>query len=147
MIKTIKGNLIELAKQGEFDVICHGANCFCTMGAGIARQIRSSFPEAYRIDQQTKTGDYKKLGTCSFANCDNIIVVNAYTQFGYASYGRNIDYDAVRSCMKWIAENHKDKKIGMPKIGAGLGGGDWNIIKEIIEEELNGIDVTIVSLY
>ena len=49
--------------------------------------------------------------------------------------------------MKWIAENHKDKKIGMPKIGAGLGGGDWNIIKEIIEEELNGIDVTIVSLY
>ena len=146
MIKTIRGDLIELAKQGEFDTICHGCNCFCKMGAGIAKLIRVNFPEAYGVDQKTKKGDYNKLGTCSVADCGSVIVVNAYTQFGYASFGRSVDYDAVRSCMKWIAETYPDKKIGLPKMGAGLGGGNWDIIKHIMEEELDGMDVTIVSL-
>ena len=35
-MKIIKGNLISLALAGEFEVIIHGCNCFCTMGAGIA---------------------------------------------------------------------------------------------------------------
>ena len=36
------------------------------------------------------------------------------------------------------------KKIGLPKIGSNLAGGDWNIIKEIIKKELKGCDVTVV---
>ena len=36
MIKYIKGDLIKLAQKGKFDIIAHGCNCFCTMGAGIA---------------------------------------------------------------------------------------------------------------
>ena len=32
MMKTIEGNLISLAKAGQFDVIVQGCNCFCTMG-------------------------------------------------------------------------------------------------------------------
>jgi len=32
---TIPGDLIALAKAGEFEVIVHGCNCFCTIGAGI----------------------------------------------------------------------------------------------------------------
>ena len=39
-MKIIKGDLIKLALQGEFDVIVHGCNCFCTMGAGIAKSIK-----------------------------------------------------------------------------------------------------------
>jgi len=144
-MKEVKGNLIELAKNGEFDVIVHGCNCFCKMGAGLAKQIRANFPEAYKVDQQTKRGDYDKLGTCSVADCGCVVVVNAYTQFGYASYGRSVDYDAIRSCMKWIVKTYLDKKIGLPKIGAGLGGGDWNIIKKILEEEMGGMDVTVVE--
>jgi len=37
-------------------------------------------------------------------------------------------------------------KVGLPKIGAGLGGGDWSIISKIIEEELGEFDVTIYVL-
>mgnify|MGYP001795501660 FL=1 len=40
-MKTIKGDLVKLAIKGEFDLIIHGCNCFCTMGAGIAKTIRS----------------------------------------------------------------------------------------------------------
>ena len=34
--KEIEGNLISLALAGNFDVIAHGCNCFCTMQSGIA---------------------------------------------------------------------------------------------------------------
>ena len=38
----------------------------------------------------------------------------------------------------------KDSRIGYPKIGAGLAGGDWSIIEKIIDEELQGTDHTLV---
>ena len=35
-MNIVKGDLIKSAKEGQFDVIIHGCNCFNTMGAGIA---------------------------------------------------------------------------------------------------------------
>ena len=40
------------AKNGEFDVIIQGCNCFHTMGAGIAKYIKQDFPEAFAADKQ-----------------------------------------------------------------------------------------------
>ena len=65
-MKVIRGDLVQLALAGKFDVIVHGCNCMCTMGAGIAKQIKQKFPEAYRVDCQTKKGDRSKLGTISY---------------------------------------------------------------------------------
>ena len=49
-MQTEKGDLIQKARAGEFDVIVHGCNCFCTMGAGIAKTIKQVFPAAYLAD-------------------------------------------------------------------------------------------------
>lgn len=40
IMKTIHSNLIHPAQNGEFDLIVHDGNCFCTMGAGIAKGIK-----------------------------------------------------------------------------------------------------------
>ena len=37
-------------------------------------------------------------------------------------------------------------EIGLPLIGAGLGGGNWNIISSIIEEELTKIKPIVFTL-
>jgi O-acetyl-ADP-ribose deacetylase (regulator of RNase III) len=151
-MKKRQGNLIELAKEGTFDVIVHGCNCWCEMGAGIAKAIRQSFPEAYEADRQTTPGDRSKLGTCTTAASQvgdhTVHVVNAYTQFNYTKQGDEVlvDYDAVRSCMRWIKERFSGLRIGLPKIGAGLAGGDWGEISRIIDEELAEEDVTLVEL-
>ena len=100
--KVITGDLIQFAKEGKFDVIVHGCNCMCRMGAGIAKQIKEDFPEAWVADQNTKLGDESKLGSYCVAaikihykedDPDNkdgywlkektIFVVNAYTQYGW----------------------------------------------------------------
>ena len=148
-MKVTEGDLIKNAKEGGFDLIAHGCNCFCTMGAGIAKGIRSEFPEAFEADRITQKGSKEKLGTCSFAKIErdgiNLIVVNAYIQFDYRGRGVKVDYDAVRSCMKWIRENFGGKRIGIPKIGAGLAGGEWEIISQIVDKELTEEDVTLVE--
>lgn len=148
-MKTTSGDLIQLARNGEFDLIAHGCNCFCTMGAGIAKGIKAAFPAAFQSDLATARGDRAKLGTCTFAQVDRsgtpLVVVNAYTQFDYRSSGPKVDYDAVRSCFRWIKQQYSGKRIGLPKIGAGLAGGDWERIAGIIEDELAGEDVTLVE--
>ena len=148
-MKTTQGDLISLARDGEFDLIVHGCNCFGTMGAGIAKGIKAAFPQAFEADRATAKGNKAKLGTCSFAeivaNGRTVIVINAYTQFDWRGSGLNVDYEAVRSCMRWITERFPGRRIGLPKIGAGLAGGDWTIIAAIIDEELAGEDVTLVE--
>ncbi len=131
-------------------MIVHGCNCFCIFGAGIAKQIRERFPAAYDADLATEKGDAGKLGTCSYAVCPtssgSVVVVNAYTQFGFA-YGRTVvDYDAIESCFEWVAQQFAGERIGVPRIGAGLAGGAWPIIANIIQRELVGEDITLVEL-
>ena len=50
-MKYIEGDLIQLAKNGKFNVIVHGCNCFNTMGAGIAKMIKDNFIGAWKADQ------------------------------------------------------------------------------------------------
>ena len=99
MQKT-KGDLIKLALNGEFDVIVHGCNCFCTMGKGIALTIKNVFPEAYQADLKTNKGDKQKLGKYSYAklqrNGYQITVINAYTQYHYGGRGDKADYNAIK---------------------------------------------------
>jgi O-acetyl-ADP-ribose deacetylase (regulator of RNase III) len=44
-MKTVKGDLLALAKEGKFDIIVQGCNCHNVMGAGLAKQIKEEFPE------------------------------------------------------------------------------------------------------
>src|SRR5215207_8652603 len=104
------------------------------MGAGTAKAIKAAFPAAYAADAATSKGSREKLGTCSFAKIspNGVIVVNAYTQFDWRGKGTKVDYDAIRSCMRWVKAQFGGRRIGLPKIGAGLGGGDWPTIERII---------------
>jgi len=148
-MKIIKGDLIKLALDGKFDVIVHGCNCYCTMGAGIAKVIKIEFPEAYEADCKTEKGSKDKIGTYSHATIEKtgneITVINAYTQHDYKGQGIKADYDAIRSVFKKLKSNYYGKRIGYPKIGAGLAGGDWEQISKIINEELIDEDHTLVE--
>ena len=53
---------------------------------------------------------------------------------------------ALRSVMIAVALLFSGKRIGYPKIGAGLAHGDWRVIAPIIEEELHAEHHTLVEL-
>lgn len=159
-MKIIQGDLIKLAKQGTFDVIVHGCNCFNSMGKGIALSIKREFPEAYAADCRTLKGSRGKLGTYSFADVKRhdkttFTVINAYTQFTYWDKTQDVlfEYDAFQEILdrcKGIEESTKalegtGLRWGFPLIGCGLAGGDKDKVLQMIEESLAGMDVTIVE--
>lgn len=155
------GNLITAAQSGEVNVIAHGCNCLNTMKSGIAPDIAKAFPEAWAADQMTVKGDRAKLGTLSSAFSTNgLLVYNLYIQYTFTGRKEgkmDLDYWALRSALSAMAVSlhaecrildmsTHDLKIGLPKIGAGLAGGDWAIISKIIESRLRDFDVTIYVL-
>jgi O-acetyl-ADP-ribose deacetylase (regulator of RNase III) len=148
-MKVMRGDLLALAKAGHFDVIVHGCNCFCAMGNGIAGQVKKQFPAAFDADKATQKGDRAKLGTLTSAAVDvegrRLVVVNAYTQYTWSKPEQVADYEAIRRCMRAVRANYAGLRIGVPRIGAGLAGGDWRVIAPIIDEELAGEDVTLVE--
>lgn len=153
----ITGNLIDYFENDKFDIIVHGCNCFNTMGAGLAKQIKNKYPIAYQTDLITLKGDKLKLGTYSICSInknnicndnDNVdnnkYIINAYTQYNYGCNKTQCNYYAIRQIFREINNNFEGKTIGIPKIGAGLAGGDWNIIKHIIEEESTNNKIVLV---
>jgi O-acetyl-ADP-ribose deacetylase (regulator of RNase III) len=119
------------------------------MGKGIALSIKKEFPVAYHADLETIKGDSTKLGSYSQAQIQfvshDFTVINAYTQFNYRGKSVKANYEAIRSVMRNIKREFSGKRIAYPLIGAGLAGGDWNVIKLIIQEELSGEDHTLIQ--
>ncbi len=133
-----KGNLITASER----IIIHGCNNRGVMGSGVAREIRREFPEAYQIYKNLFKDFRLDLGEVIWVYEKSKWVGNCITQDGFGNDGKKyVCYDAVRKCMREINNSyhikkpHIDMNIAMPKIGSKRGGGDWNIISEIIEEE------------
>ena len=150
-MKELRGDLIAYLKEGYFDIAIQGCNCFNTMSSGLAKHVRNHLPEAWEADQKTKIGDINKLGNYTFADLKvdgtnrACKFINVYSQYTFDKSIKPLDYEALTLALRKINHNFKGKTIGVPQIGAGLAGGDWNKIKKIIEIELK--DMNIIFVY
>ncbi len=132
-LKHVKGNLIDLAEAGKFDIIVQGCNCFNTMGGGIAREIRERYPMCAEIDRLTERGDYMKLGNWTEFDQGTFIIINAYTQYNMSTGEDVFEYTAFELILQKLCHAYGDKRIGLPYIGMGLAGGDKDTILEQID--------------
>ena len=134
MINYHKGNLLDV-KRG---VIIHGCNAQGVMGAGVALAVKNKYPgafEQYREECEENFGSPYFLGSSVvyFAN-DDLHIVNLITQNFCGSGKRQVNYGAIAEGFADLNEYYpKNWVFHFPKIGAGLGGGDWEVISEIIE--------------
>jgi len=153
MIIYKQGNLLDLAEAGEFDVILHGANCFNTMGAGLAREIRNRYPQAAYVDSKTKNGDYNKLGNwteCVAGEQSQFTILNCYTQYKMSRSTDVFEYTAFALILQKLLHFHGQERLGFPYIGMGLAGGSKETILAMIKEfsikvTLLGGSVTLVD--
>jgi O-acetyl-ADP-ribose deacetylase (regulator of RNase III) len=145
-IKEVYANLLTFPKV---KVIAHQANCQNTMGSGIARSIREMYPVAYAADSNAAKLRLNRLGNISIAYTsattkDSKIIINLYGQDLYGRDSRKTNYEAVYCALEKIKDflvTNKHTSIGFPKLmGCALGGGNWNIVRVMIEEVFADFD-------
>lgn len=140
-ITYIKGDLFAT----DVKLMVHGCNALGVMGAGVARIVRTKYPEAEAAYIKEIDAGELVLGGVQFVPTKGKIIANAITQANVGS-GLQVSYNAVRKCMKeikkFMGENNLTK-VAMPKIGAGLAGGDWDVLSKIIDDELRGKEVIV----
>lgn len=131
----------------ERGIIVHGCNAQGVMASGIAKQIKDKWPgcfdtysKALRIAQHT-------LGIIiPYQVSSDLIIVNAVTQEYYGKDKKKyVSYWAINEVFIAIANIECKMQLGVhyPLIGAGLGGGDWSIISDIIESQMTGLNHTL----
>ena len=144
MLKTIfyeKGNLVDAFLQGKVNVLMHQANCFKIFGGGIAKEIKERIPQAYKVDALSLNTPQENFGHIS--GTENSVlkthyskVINLYGQYKLGSFERHTHYGALANALNEAVKtlsNNNDVVVGMPKLGCGLGGGDWKIVSELVE--------------
>ena len=140
--KEITGDILEMFENKEFDVIVQGCNCFNIMDVGLAAQIAFHYPKPREVDLNTNLGDVTKMGTYSQVKIGRKgIIINGYTQY-YG--GSSFEYQALINLLAKLSEDFKDKHIGFPEIGCGANGGDWSIVRKLIDDLTPDLKITVV---
>ena len=133
-------------------IIAHQVNCKGVMGAGLAKQIRDRYPRVYSCYKiYCKAYPHELRGTRAYlVNSDGTLkpehlFMNIFGQDGYGRGTVQTDYQAFKNSITKGLEFYRAAvcndsyavqiPIAIPYgIGCGLAGGDWDKMKDILEE-------------
>jgi len=140
-ITYVEGDAVKALKNGNVDFLMHCCNTKGLMGAGIAKQVKHEFPEAYE-----KYYKFCKLWNFNASSLGNVIehdgVLNIIGQSSIGGANRNVHYGAIAKAFMQIAlmksvvnsGRMRPTKIAVPEfMCCGLAGGDWNVMLELFE--------------
>lgn len=133
-----------------FGVICHQVNCQGVMGAGLAKQLLSKWPQVKQdyinfIENTKRQYSYEYtpkvlLGKVVYTRVSDSITVASI--FGQENYGRNrgivyTDYYALETGIRLVVDTAIRNNLGpitVPfQIGCGLANGNWADVVTRIE--------------
>ncbi len=139
ILKEIKKNIFELQK-GQY-YFAHCISTDCNMGAGIAVDFNKNFHLKQTLLEENEI--LRSPGCVILYNG----VFNLFTK---REYYKKPNYITMRSCIKEMARYcmvFNIRHLAMPKIGCGLDKLSWAVVKKIIQEEFENIDVEITVCY
>lgn len=130
--------------------IMHCCNDQGGWGRGFVTTLSKKWPQPERAYRRNRP----QLGSYQMVQVEpKAFVVNIVGQRGYGADGRRyVDYGALEDAFKAFAEEfyaaRTSMHIQMPRLGAGLAGGDWEHIEWLIAKHLvyQGFNVTVYDL-
>ena len=136
---------------GGYKLIIHCCNDIGGWGRGFVLALSKKWknPEqAYRNWHRDQPQSFK-LGEIQRVPVEeNISVVNMIGQHGvgFKDGKPPIRYEAIRECLKKVCSicKMKNASVHAPKFGSDLAGGNWDIIEQIINEELIEKDIEVI---
>jgi O-acetyl-ADP-ribose deacetylase (regulator of RNase III) len=139
-------------------LVAHVVNDRGGWGKGFVLAVSKHWPQAekdYRDWAKFGRGGDKfsppfQLGEILISKVETTLgVAHLLAQHGYIGPDNPtpLSYEALTQCLRKLAgiAAAQNASIHMPRIGAGLGGGDWPRIRRIIEQELGHLPVYIYT--
>jgi O-acetyl-ADP-ribose deacetylase (regulator of RNase III) len=116
-----------------FRAMAQGCNCAGAMGAGIAVEFKRRFPRMFdEYRKRCKAGLFA-LGDVMVCNEKDRIIFNLATQQHWKTGAELPAITKSVGHMVSLAERSGIDRIGIPRIGAGLGGLPWPKVRDVLK--------------
>jgi hypothetical protein len=144
--KVIKGDIVEMAKNGDFNIIIQEVNCFGTMETRIADELGGEHNSVRQADWDypAPIGNSLRLGNYSGTSLKGTLIINAYTHFA-PNRGERVDYESLEEVFsklndEIIRDVEEDLTIGIPVFH-----GCYEVIEAIINEAAPDLNIIVVE--
>ncbi len=134
----------------DVEALVNTVNCVGVMGRGIALQFKKAFPENFRAYAETcKRGGLLPGRMFVFetrALTNPRYIVNFPTKRHWRNNSRIEDIEAGLVDLTRIIHERNIRSIAVPPLGCGLGGLDWKVVRQHIEDalrDLNGVEIVV----
>jgi O-acetyl-ADP-ribose deacetylase (regulator of RNase III) len=130
-VRHLEGDLFALG----LPALAHGCNCAGSMSGGIARTFRAMDEAMYaEYRRQCREGEFRLGGFLRWTLADGTVIYNLATQQQPGADARLNAIAASVTAMLADAEQQGLAEVGVPHLGAGIGGLDWPDVRGVLEE-------------
>lgn len=144
-LEEVRGNVLEPRGDGP-KIIAHVVPNTKALwgGRGVAAAVRKRYPSSYEAFKSitTNAGRLPTLGEVVIADVgDDINIAHMVAQRGFGpSTTPRLSYTALSSCLSQVRlqAQKTNASVHLPQVGTGHGGAKWNVIRELLIEELVG---------
>jgi O-acetyl-ADP-ribose deacetylase (regulator of RNase III) len=139
----VTGDLFDLG----LPAVGHGCNCAGAMGAGIAVEFKRRFPAMYQeYRRRCRQGSFRLGDIFVWDEQPDLVVYNLATQSVPRPSATLKAIDAsVRAALD-DAERRGLPRLGVPRIGAGLGGLSWADVAATLRQAGDDSDVELLAV-
>jgi O-acetyl-ADP-ribose deacetylase (regulator of RNase III) len=141
-------------KQGDIlsedvEAIVNTVNCVGVMGRGLALQYKNKFPDNFKIYSKACKREEVQPGSMFVTQTQQLTnpkyIINFPTKRHWKGKSKIEDIDDGLIDLIKVIEKYNIKSIAIPPLGSGLGGLDWSIVKNKIENTFSNIkDINII---
>jgi O-acetyl-ADP-ribose deacetylase (regulator of RNase III) len=146
-IEFTRGNLLE----AEAEVLVNTVNTVGVMGKGVALMFKEAFPDNFKAYEAAARAKALKVGRIFVTRRDAFLgpkwIVNFPTK-AHWRYPSRIEWvsDGLDDLRTFIAD-HQICSVALPPLGAGNGGLDWSVVRELMIEKLHDLENVRVIIY
>ena len=144
MIKFTTGNLLDSNAQALVNTV----NTVGVMGKGIALMFKERFPENFKAYEAATREGKVQVGSMFVTERKDMFGPKWIINFPTKKHWRH------PSKIEWIERGLDDlvsvikrlsiRSVALPPLGAGNGGLEWSIVRELIADKMGGLDLDIV---
>lgn len=132
--------------------VVNPVNCVGVMGAGLAQQIKSKYPQCFSAYRRACLARKVKVGLMHVwadAGRENgpRMVINFPTKVHWKDDSKLEYVQLGLKALRASLVNHSIVSVAIPKLGCGLGKLDWNIVRSMIIQYLDDLPDVEIFVY